>query len=141
MSADDNLAEDPRHKDRSDDDEDRPRRRRDDYDDGPHRPPYRPEPVAEPTEFLIPTGVSGYSLAACYLGLLGCVPVVGLIFGIIALICGIIALRQRKKKRAPGSYGAVTSDMRAVIGVVLGAVAIVIQLPLAVLVIIGAIHN
>jgi len=141
MTADDDRDEDPRHNDRSDDDEDRPRRRRDDSDNGPRRPRHRPEPVAEPTEFLIPVGVSGYSLAACYLGLVGCMPVIGLPFGIIALVCGIIALRQRKKKQATGSYGAVTSDMRAVIGVVLGGISVLLNLPLAILVIIGALHG
>ena len=124
--------------DRERDDEPRPRRRRDpdDADDRPRRP--REEPEFEATDILIPTGVSGYSIAACYLGLVSCLPVVGLLFGIIALACGIIALRQRKKKRAPGSYGAVTSDMRAIIGIVLGGIGTLINLPITIIVIVGA---
>lgn len=124
--------------DREPDEETRPRRRRDpdDEDDRPRR--RREEPEFEATDILIPTGVSGYSIAACYLGLVSCLPVVGLFFGIIALICGIIALRQRKKKRASGSYGAVTSDMRAIIGIVLGGIGTLINLPITIIVIVGA---
>jgi hypothetical protein len=124
--------------DREPDEEPRPRRRRDpdDEDDRPRR--RREEPEFEATDILIPTGVSGYSIAACYLGLVSCLPVVGLFFGIIALICGIIALRQRKKKCAPGSYGAVTSDMRAIIGIVLGGIGTLINLPITIIVIVGA---
>jgi hypothetical protein len=67
--------------------------------------------------------------------------VIGLFFGIIALICGIIALRQRKKKRAPGSYGAVTSDMRAIIGIILGAIGTLINLPITIIVIVSALKQ
>ncbi len=124
------------------DDEPRPRRRDpDDEDDRPRRR-RREEPEFEATDILIPTGVSGYSIAACYLGLVSCfLPVVGLLLGVIALACGIIALRQRKKRRAQGSYGAVTSDMRAIIGVVLGGLATLVNLPLTILVIIGALKG
>jgi hypothetical protein len=126
--------------DREPDDEPRPHRRRyPDDDDRPRR--RREEPEFEATDILIPTGVSGYSIAACYLGLVSCVPVIGLLLGIIALICGIIALRQRKKKRAPGSYGAVTSDMRAIIGIILGAIGTLINLPITIIVIVGALQK
>jgi hypothetical protein len=127
--------------DRDPNDEPRPRRRQDlDDEDDRSRRRRREESEFEATEILIPTGVSGYSIAACYLGLISCfLPVIGLALGVIALACGIIALRQRKKKRAaPGSYGAVTSDMRAIIGLVLGGISTAINLPLAIIVLIGA---
>src|SRR5262245_13392266 len=141
MSADDALDEDARPNQRYDDDEERPRRRRADYDDRARRPRRPPQPPGDATEYLVPTRVSGYSIAACYLGLLGCVPVVGLVFAIIALVCGITALRRRKNMRAPGSYGAVTSDMRAIIGIVLGGFSLLFNVPLAILVIVGAFRS
>jgi hypothetical protein len=78
----------------------------------------------EATEFLIPTNVSGWSIVSCYLGLIGfCLPLVGLVFAIPAFICGIVALRKRKRTKA-ASYGSVTSDVRAIIGLVLSGLAI-----------------
>jgi hypothetical protein len=90
--------------DYGDDDRDRPRRKRDGD--------------IEATEFLIPTGVSGCSIAACYFGLVSCVPIpiFGLLLALIALPCGIVALRRKKKKKS--TYGSVTGDVRAVIGVI-----------------------
>jgi hypothetical protein len=127
--------------DREPDDEPRPRRRRDPDDDRPRR--RREEPEFEATDILIPTGVSGYSIAACYLGLISCfLPGIGAVFGIIALVCGIIALRQRKKrKRSPESYGAVTSDVRAIIGIVLGSLATLIQLPIGLIILVAALEK
>jgi hypothetical protein len=94
-----------------DDDADRPlpieRRRSDDV---------------EAVDFIVPTNVSAWSILACYLGLIGfCLPLVGLVFAIPAVIFGIIALRQRKKRKKCATYGAVTSDIRAIIGLVLGS--------------------
>jgi hypothetical protein len=70
------------------------------------------------TEFLIPTNVSVWSMAACYIGLLSCVPFIGILFGVIGLTCGIIALARRRKKASQGTYGAVTSDIRAILGII-----------------------
>ena len=128
----------PRTDDRDDDDElVRPPRRRDE-DDQPRR---RREPEFEATDILIPTNVSGYSIAACYLGLISCLPLVGLVTGIIAIVCGIVALRRRKKSKAPDSYGAVTGDIRAILGIVLGSLGTLFSLPLSFLLIIGALHH
>jgi hypothetical protein len=113
------------------DDEDRRRRlrRRDPDADAPEerrrRPPRR-EQEFEATEILIPTGVSGYSIAACYIGLVSCfLPVIGLVFALVAVVCGAIALRRRKKT---GTYGAVTGDIRAVVGIVLGSVTLLVHI-------------
>src|SRR5262245_6844894 len=119
--------------------EGRPRRRRqeaDDYDDRPRRRRRRREPEMGATDFLIPTNVSGFSIASCYFGLVGCfLPFIGLVLGAIALPCGIIALRRRK--RNPGSYGAVTGDMRAIIGIIFSSLALLYNIPLVILVILG----
>jgi hypothetical protein len=113
-----------RHRDRDDLDDDRPRRRR------------RDEPEFEATEILIPTGVSASSMAACYFGLFSCViPVLGLLMALIALPCGIVALRRRKNK---ATYGSVTGDIRAVIGVVCSSLTLLGYLVFAILIVSGA---
>lgn len=124
-----------------DDEEDRREHRRsrrrdedDEFDDRPRR--RRRESEIEATDFLIPTNVSGYSIAACYFGLVSCfLPFIGLLLALIALPCGIVALRRRKKK--PGSYGAVTGDARAVIGIIFSSLALLYNIPLVVLMIIS----
>jgi len=127
---------------RRDDEDDRPRRRddrderptrrdeRDDYDERPRR---RREPEIAATDFLIPTDVSRYSMAACYLGLFSCfIPLLGFLMALVAVLCGIKALRQRKKDSA--SYGAVTGDIRAILGLICATVTIVSYLVLAILI-------
>lgn len=60
-------------------------------------------------DFLVPRKVSGWSLAACYLGLVGLfLPLLGLFFAIPALVCGVLALAR---KRQGVTYGSVTSDI------------------------------
>jgi hypothetical protein len=93
-----------------DDDDDRLRRR------------LRRDDTPEATDFLVPTNVSVWAMASCYLGLFSlCVPFVGVVFALPALIFGIIAL---KKQRRRSSYGSVTGNIRAVIGVVASSLAI-----------------
>jgi hypothetical protein len=94
-----------------------------DEDDRPRRRPRKRSQDVEAVDFIVPTNVSGWSIASCYLGLIGfCLPIVGLVFAVPAFIFGIIALRTRRKAT---SYGAVTSDIRAVIGLILSGLAIV----------------
>jgi hypothetical protein len=94
-----------------DEEEERPRRRR------------RRSKDVEATDFLIPTNVSGWALASCYLGLIGfCLPIVGLVFAFPAFIFGIIALLKPAKRV---SYGSVTGNIRAVIGLILSGLAII----------------
>jgi hypothetical protein len=81
-----------------------------------------PPPAIKATEFLVPTGVSRWSIASCYFGFIGlCLPFLGLVFAIPAFVCGVIALRKRRKSV---SYGAVTSDIRAILGLVFSSLAI-----------------
>src|SRR5437667_11527071 len=90
-------------------------------------------------DFLVPTNVSGASILACYLGLIGfCLPLLGLLFAIPAVIFGIIALRRRRQAI---SYGAVTSDVRAIIGLVLGGLGTLHGLALLLLLLIAALSK
>ena len=90
-------------------------------DDAPPRPPRRQ--AEDGTQFIIPTNVSPWAIGACYAGLVGfCLPFIGLIFAIPAVLMAIIALRKAKTGT---SYGAVTSNVRAWIGLVLGGLAVV----------------
>jgi len=69
-------------------------------------------------DFLVPRKVSGWSLAACYFGLIGLLlPLLGLFFAAPAVIFGIVALMR---KRQGVNYGSVTSDIRAVLGLIFG---------------------
>src|SRR5262245_38274559 len=115
MSIDDQNDDRQRHS--GDEAEPPPRRRRDDYDDYADRRRRRPPPPAvDATDFLIPTGVSGWSMAACYFGIFSCfLPFIGLLMALVALPSGIIALRRRK---GGSTYGSVTGDIPAVIGIV-----------------------
>ncbi len=83
----------------------------------------RPEDTAAAA--LIPLGVSPWALAAFYLGLIGCVPLFGAPLGLLAIVCGIMALVRRPKK---SSYGAVTGTARAIIGLICGVLSIGVAL-------------
>lgn len=139
MPVDENPREDDerearetrRRRDEGEDYDDRPRRRRDEdeFDDRRRRRP--PEPGMEATDFLIPTNVSGWSMAACYFGLFSCfIPFIGIAMALVALPCGIVALRRRKKKAS--SYGSVTGDIRAIIGIVCSSLTLITHLILIV---------
>ena len=72
---------------------------------------------------IIPIGRSGWSIAAGYLGLFSLVvPFVGLILGIGAVICGVIAVSDIKKHPEKRGLG------RAWTGIVLGSVMTIIWL-------------
>src|SRR5207302_3932283 len=77
----------------------------------------------EARQLLVPTNVSAWALGSCYMGFVGfCLPFAGLLFAIPGLICGIVALSHWRRAR---SYGAATSNARAVIGIVLSSLAII----------------
>lgn len=111
------------HDDDDADDRPRKRRRRDDEededdDDRPRR--RRRQSSDDAGQFLVPTDVSAWSIIACYAGAIGCIVPC---FALPGLICAIVALLQRKTKKK-SSYGSVTSDIRAVIGLVCSGVTI-----------------
>lgn len=112
--------EDDRPRARREDEEsdDRPRRRRDedyddDYDDRPRR---RRRPVPNPMDdpamgLVLPVNTTPLAIAAGYMGLFSvlCFPAP------VALILGILALRQLRRNPKKTGYG------RAVFGIVMGA--------------------
>ena len=115
-----------------DDEEEAPRRRRS----------FRKEETIEATDFLVPTNVSAWALASFYLALTKSMPPVlvcglgfinayaplsGLLFSIPAVICGILALRG---PRRGASYGSITGKARAIMGLVLGSLGVLIWLGL-----------
>jgi hypothetical protein len=71
---------------------------------------------------LLPIGRSGWAIAAGYLGLLSCVPVVGLVFAIAAIVTGSLALRNCQRNPELGGRG------RAIFGVVAGSLVFVLQI-------------
>lgn len=74
--------------------------------------------AVDAVDFLVPTKVSPAALLSCYMGLVGLLlPVLGFFFALPAVVLGAIALA---KWRTGGTYGSVTSNIRAIIGVVLG---------------------
>jgi hypothetical protein len=78
-------------------------------------------------KWLVPVGRSGWSIAAGYLGLLSCFPLVGLLFGIGAVFTGILALSEIRKNRELGGKG------RAIFGIVMGVLGAVFYAVLLVL--------
>ena len=119
-----------------DDEDERPRRRRrrrddDDYDDEDDERPRRRRRRREdsfadhPENLIVPLDVSGWSVAAFFCGIIGCFPILGVPVAIAALVLGIIALKRRKKG---SSYGKITGDMRAVIGLILATLSLLLHL-------------
>jgi hypothetical protein len=113
----------PRRQDstRRRDDEPRVRRWRGEDDlDRPRRRSIRREDHTEASDLLIPTNVSAWAIGSCYLGLVGmCLPLIGFPLCVVAFIFGLLALRQWKRGQ---SYGAVTSNVRAILGLVFSSI-------------------
>lgn len=107
------------------------RRRRDEGRDDARRPRGRRADDFEATELLVPGG-SPFAIISLYVGLIGlCLPFVGLVFAVPAFVCGLVALRQWKKTN---TYGGVTGNIRAVLGLILSGVAILLWGSVAVMV-------
>ena len=113
----------------ADDEDDRPRRRRRDEDDDQDleriaRRVTKPADDPGAASLLVPIGVSGWAVAAGYLGLLSCIPCVGGPFGLAAIGCGIMALA---KGRNAGTFGKASGVMRAVVGIACGLIGVLIS--------------
>ncbi|MFO0804654.1 MAG: DUF4190 domain-containing protein [Gemmataceae bacterium] len=114
------MADDTPIPDKPDEDDDRPRRRRrrdeddDDFeDDRPRRRRRREEDEGDGgLQFVVPINTSGLAIAAGYVGLISvlCLPAP------LALILGILALRQLKKN--PKMHG----HARAIFAIVMGVI-------------------
>jgi hypothetical protein len=85
----------------------------------------------EGLKWLVPVGRSGWAIAAGYLGLLSCFPLVGALFGILAVVAGILALRASRRDPRLGGQG------RAIFGIILGGMCGAGNLALIVLMIFG----
>lgn len=82
------------------------------------------ERPVDATDFLLPRNVSTWSMLACYIGLVSCImPLIGAFTGLLAIVFAGIALAKRRKGT---NYGAVTSDLRAVFGLIFGIGSIVL---------------
>lgn len=124
-SDDDPDAERPRKRrprdDDEDEDDDRPRRRRPQAD--------ADELGATPLAAVVPVGVSPWALAACYLGLIGCIPLLGAPFALFGVLFGIIALVRRPKNV---NYGSITGHVRAFIGIACGLIGLILSVVVAI---------
>ena len=91
----------------------------DDDDDEDEDRPWRGGDASaeEGLQWLVPIGRSGWAIAAGYCGLLSCFPFVGLLFGVLGVVTGILALRACKRDPRLGGRG------RAILGILAGAIA------------------
>jgi hypothetical protein len=112
------------------DDDDRPRKKRpsrdddDDDDDRPRKRRRRDEDEQEddddlgnsPLGAVVPLGTSIWALASFYLALVSCVVPLPLL-GLIAVVLGAVSFFRQNHK---ASYGSITGNIRAVLGIVIG---------------------
>ena len=94
------------------DDEDRPRKKRRDDDD---------DLGNSPLSAIVPVGGSIWALGSFYLALLSCLVPIPLL-GLIAIGLGVLAFVTHKQK---ASYGSMTGNIRAVLGILIGFVTMI----------------
>ena len=126
MTTDDREDDEPRRarrplRDDEDDYDDRPRRRRrrGDDEDG------------DATGGLIPYK-NGMALAGYYCGVVGLLPVLGLVLGILAIVFGILGLKHKSRHPAHGGTA------HAIVGIVLGTLGALYNWLVAILILIGS---
>jgi hypothetical protein len=99
-------------------------------------PSARPKPVHDAMErALLPVGRPASAIAAGYLALFGVLPIIGLPFSALALICGIVALKKIKADPTLSGSG------RAWFGIVLGGLMTLVSFGFLVLLVIEAMAN
>ena len=114
------------------DDEDRPRKkRRDDDDEEDEDRPRKKRKIARdeddddlgnsPLSAIVPVGGSIWALGSFYLALLSCLVPIPLL-GLIAIGLGVLAFVTHKQK---ASYGSMTGNIRAVLGILIGFVTMI----------------
>ena len=99
-----------------DDEDDRPRRRRRDAEEESAE-----DLGASPLSAVVPIGGSVWALLSFYLALLSCIVPIPLL-GLIAILLGLVAFFTHKHK---ASYGSVTGNMRAILGILIGFITMV----------------
>lgn len=76
---------------------------------------------SSPLSAVVPVGGSIWALLSFYIALLSCIVPLPLL-GLIAIILGGLAFMTHKHK---ASYGSITGNMRAVLGIVIGLITMV----------------
>lgn len=76
---------------------------------------------SSPLSAVVPVGGSIWALLSFYIALLSCIVPLPLL-GLIAIILGGLAFMTHKHK---ASYGSITGNMRAVLGIVIGLVTMI----------------
>jgi hypothetical protein len=94
-----------------DEEDERPRKKRRDADEEDGS-----DIGSSPLSAVVPVGGSIWALLSFYIALLSCVVPLPLL-GLIAVILGGVAFMTHKHK---ASYGSITGNMRAVLGIVIG---------------------
>src|SRR5437879_3474903 len=89
------------------------------YLDPAARPKPRPPDTVE--RVLLPVGRPAASIAAGYLGLFACFPLVGFVAAILAIVLGVLALKQIKRDPSLSGKG------RAWFGIIAGGLLIIPQ--------------
>jgi Domain of unknown function (DUF4190) len=77
--------------------------------------------LEEGLKWLLPISRSGWAIAAGYLGLFAIVPVLGLIFGLLAILCGVLGIREMKRKPRLSGQG------RAIFGIIMGSLSFILH--------------
>ncbi len=137
--ADDDIREgEPRRKKGQppEDDEDRPRKKRPADDDDEEKPRKKKKIARDddddndlgnsPLSAVVPVGGSIWALLSLYSSLLCFIPGLPL----LGVLFGVIALMTHKHK---ASYGSITGNLRAILGIVIGLIVIVGQAIVAVM--------
>jgi hypothetical protein len=95
-----------------------------DEDEGPRpvRSVRRVRRNDEGLEWLVPINRSVWAIAAGYLGLVSCIPFIGILFGSGAILTGVLALSSLKKDPELGGRG------RAIFGIVMGGLGLVFSI-------------
>ncbi len=81
--------------------------------------------------WLVPVGRSGWAIASGYLGLFSILPLIGLPFGLGAVITGILAIRSIQQ------HSKLTGLGRAWFGIIMGSLTMLLQLAVVAFAIIG----
>jgi hypothetical protein len=99
-----------------DEEDERPKKKRRDTDDEGGS-----DIGSSPLSAVVPVGGSIWALLSFYIALLSCIVPLPLL-GLIAIILGGVAFMTHKHK---ASYGSITGNMRAVLGIVIGLITMI----------------
>ena len=88
--------------------------------------PLRPPPPSRSPDaverMLLPVGRSFLAIASGYLGLLAVIPLLGALLGLLAIVTGVMAMREIKARPDLSGNG------RAIFGIAMGGLSLVVHL-------------